>query len=125
QAPAYQGLKILPGFTNISGQITQQISAEVSKNLYGSLKQALSDEKGAALMGKLVESFGHHFREELQQGNTLNELQGLITDFLEEVKVNYVERIAMDDVDTRRAKTYQLYSTTQKARPTQAKLVGR
>ncbi|MEM6251952.1 MAG: hypothetical protein AAF821_03425 [Cyanobacteria bacterium P01_D01_bin.156] len=125
QAPAYQGLKILPGFTNISGQITQQISAEVSKNLYSSLKQALADEKGSALMGKLVESFGHHLREELQQGNTLNELQGLINDFLEEVKVNYVERLAMDDLDTRRAKTYQLYSTTQKARPTPAKLVGR
>ncbi|MEM9807313.1 MAG: hypothetical protein AAF959_18770 [Cyanobacteria bacterium P01_D01_bin.56] len=125
QAPAYQGLKILPGFTNISEQITQQISAEVSKNLYGSLKQALADEKGAALMGKLVESFGHQLREELQQGDTLNELQGLINDFLEEVKVNYVERIAVDDQETRRAKTYQLYSTTQKARPTPAKLVGR
>ncbi|MBT9311066.1 hypothetical protein [Leptothoe kymatousa] len=125
QAPAYQGLKILPGFTNISEQITHQISAEVSKNLYGSLRQALSDEKGAALMGKLVESFGHHFREELQQGNTLNELQGLINDFLEEVKVNYVERIAVDDVETRRDNTYRLYSATQKSRPTPAKLVGR
>ncbi len=125
QAPAYQGLKLLPGFTNMSEQITQQISAEVSKNLYGSLKQALADEKGAALMGKLVESFGHQFREELQQGSTLNELESLITDFLEEVKVNYVERIAIDDVETRRDNTYRLYSTTQKARPTPAKLVGR
>ncbi len=125
QAPAYQGLTILPGFTDISEQITQQISAEVSKNLYGSLKQALADDKGAKLMGKLVESFGQHLRDEIQEGNTLNELQELINAFLEEVKVNYVERIAVDDVETRRADTYRLYGTTQKARPTPAKLVGR
>ena len=124
QAPAYQGLSILPGFTNVSEQITQQISAEVSKNLYGSLQQALADEKGAALMGKLVESFGHHLRNEVQEGNTLSELQELINDFLEEVKVNYVERIAENDVETREANTYRLYSATQKARPTPARIVG-
>lgn len=125
QAPAYQGLSVLPGFTNVSEQITQQISAEVSKNLYSSLKQALADDKGSDLMGKLVESFGTHLRDELQQGDTLQELQLLINDFLEELKVNYVERLAEDDLDTRRANTYRLYSTTQKARPTPAKLVGR
>lgn len=125
QAPAYQGLKLLPGFTSISTQITQQISAEVSKNLYSALQNALADEKGAALFTKLVDSFGSHLRHEMRQGNTLNELQDLLDDLLEEVKVNYVERIAENDVETRRAETYRLYSTTQKARPTPAKLVGK
>ncbi|MEM1254842.1 MAG: hypothetical protein AAGI69_20590 [Cyanobacteria bacterium P01_H01_bin.21] len=125
QAPAYKGLQLLPGFTNISTQITQQISAEVSKNLYSALQQALSDEQGAALFTKLIDSFGTHLRDEMRQGNTLEELQGLLNDLLEEVKVNYVERIAENDVETRRADTYRLYSTTQKARPTPAKLVGR
>ncbi|MBE9066650.1 hypothetical protein IQ260_08285 [Leptolyngbya cf. ectocarpi LEGE 11479] len=125
QAPAYQGLKLLPGFTNISTQITQQISAEVSKNLYSALQQALADEQGAALMTKLIDSFGKNLRNEMRQGNTLDELQTLLDDLLEEVKVNYVERIAEHDVETRRADTYRLYSTTQKARPTPAKIVGR
>ena len=125
QAPAYKGLQLLPGFTNISTQITQQISAEVSKNLYSALQQALSDEQGAALFTKLIDSFGKNLRDEMRQGNTLEELQGLLDDLLEEVKVNYVERIAENDVETRRADTYRLYSATQKARPTPAKLVGR
>ncbi|MEL7508476.1 MAG: hypothetical protein AAFN42_14185 [Cyanobacteria bacterium J06554_1] len=125
QAPAYQGLKLLPGFTNISTQITQQISADVSKNLYGALQNALADEQGAALFTKLVDSFGKNLRHEMTQGNTLVELQDLLDDLLEEVKVNYVERIAENDIETRRADTYRLYSTTQKARPTPAKLVGR
>ncbi len=125
QAPAYQGLTIFPGFTSISEQITQQISAEVTKNLYSSLKQALADDKGAELMGKLVESFGQHLRDELRQGNTLTELQELINAFLEEMKVNYVERLAVDDLETRQANTYRLYGTTQKSRPAPAKIVGR
>lgn len=126
QAPAYQGLKLLPGFTTLSTQLTQQISAEVSKNLYNALQQALADEQGAALFAKLVDSFGKNLRHEMRQGNTLEELQELLDDLLEEVKVNYVERIAeYDDMETRRADTYRLYGTTQKARPTPAKLVGR
>ena len=125
QAPAYQGFKLLPGFTNMSTQITQQISADVSKNLYGALKQALADEQGAALMTKLIDSFGKNLRDEMRQGNTLDELQTLLDDLLEEVKVNYVERIAENDVETRRADTYRLYSTTQKARPTPAQIIGR
>ncbi|NEP62868.1 MAG: hypothetical protein F6K31_39130, partial [Symploca sp. SIO2G7] len=125
QAPAYQGLQLLPGFTSISVQLTQQISAEVSKNLYGALKQALADEQGAALVTKLIDSFGRNLRHEMRQGNTLTELEDLLNDLLEEVKVNYVERIAEHDTETRRADSYRLYSTTQKARPTPAKLVGR
>ena len=104
---------------------TQQISADVSKNLYGALKQALADEQGAALMTKLIDSFGKNLRDEMRQGNTLDELQTLLDDLLEEVKVNYVERIAENDVETRRADTYRLYSTTQKARPTPAQIIGR
>ena len=121
QAPAYQGLKLLPGFTNLSSQITHQISAEVSKNLYSALQQALADEQGAALFTKLVESFSKNLRDEMRQGNTLEELQELLDDLLEEVKVNYVARIAENDMETRRAETYRLYGTTQKARPTPAK----
>lgn len=126
QAPAYKGLQLLPGFTNISTQLTQQISAEVSKNLYGALQGALADEQGAALFAKLIDSFGKNLRHEMRQGNTLTELQSLLDDLLEEVKVNYVERIAEhDDVETRQAETYRLYSTTQKARPTPTKIVRR
>ena len=125
QAPAYQGLQLLPGFTTISTQLTQQISAEVSKNLYGALQQALADEKGGALVAKLIDSFGKNLRHEMRQGNTLTEIEGLLDDLLEEVKVNYVERIAEHDTEKRRADTYRLYGTTQKARPTPAKLVGR
>lgn len=123
QAPAYQGLQLLPGFSNISHQVTQQLSAQVSQNLYSTIKHVLNDEKGAALTTKLIDSFGKHLRHELRKDDTLQELQSLLTDLLEEVKVNYVERISEDDSEAREATTYRLYSTTQAAKPTPTKLV--
>ncbi|MEO0756082.1 MAG: hypothetical protein AAFY78_04325 [Cyanobacteria bacterium J06648_16] len=116
QAPAYQGLKFLPGFTDLSHQLTQQISAEVSKNLYGVIRAALSDEQGGELTSELISSFGTHFRDELLKDNTLPELQGLISALLEEVKINYVERIADEDVERLQADSYRLYSATQTKR---------
>ena len=110
------GLKLLPGFTDLTQQLTQQISAEVSRNLYGAIRQALSDEKGGELTGELISSFGTHFREEIQKDNTLRELQSLVNALLEEVKVNYVQRIDQQDTDRLQEQTYRLYSTTQKKR---------
>ncbi|MEO1591482.1 MAG: hypothetical protein AAFU71_09345 [Cyanobacteria bacterium J06632_22] len=116
QAPAYQGLKFLPGFNDLSQQLTQQISAEVSKNLYGVVKSALADERGGELTAQLISSFGQHLREEIQKDNMLAELQQLVSDLLEEVKVNYVERLADEDIERLQADTYRLYSATQQTR---------
>ncbi|MEM8808621.1 MAG: hypothetical protein AAGF01_21610 [Cyanobacteria bacterium P01_G01_bin.38] len=116
QAPAYQGLKFLPGFDNLSHQLTQQVSAEVSKNLYQAIKTALSDERGGELVSKLISSFGSHFREEIQKDDALREIQSLTTALLEEIKINYVERLADEDIEKLEADRYRLYSTTQKNR---------
>ncbi|MEM9163567.1 MAG: hypothetical protein AAGC54_10935 [Cyanobacteria bacterium P01_F01_bin.4] len=116
QAPAYQGLKFLPGFDNLSHQLTQQISAEVSKNLYQAIKTAISDERGGELVSKLISSFGSHFREEIQKDDALREIQSLTTALLEEIKINYVERLADEDIEKLEADRYRLYSTTQKTR---------
>jgi hypothetical protein len=116
QAPAYQGLRLLPGFDQLSHQITQQVSAEVSKNLYQALKRALADETGGDLMAQLIDQFGKQFREEIQKDQALAEIQTLTTALIEEIKINYVERIAETDRVTLEDDTYRLYSTTQRAR---------
>jgi hypothetical protein len=116
QAPAYQGLRILPGFDQLSQQLSLQISAEVSKNLYLTLQKILSDPSSGALTGKVISSFVHHFREEIQKDNTLKEIQTLTTELIEELKINYVERIATEDTDKLKADMYKLYATTQKMR---------
>ncbi len=116
QAPAYQGLKFMPGFDNVSAQISHQVVAELSKTLTQTLQQAFADEQAAVLTSALITSFGEHLRAEVQNADTLNEIQGLLYDLLEEIKINYVEKLATEDVEQLQASRFQLYGATQRSR---------
>ncbi len=116
QAPAYQGLKFMPGFDGISAQISRQVVTELSKSLTEILQNVFADEKGAALTSKLVASFGNHLRDEMSSAETSSEVRRLIIDLLEEIKINYVEGIASEDAEYMQATRYQLYSDSRRAR---------
>ncbi len=114
QAPAYQGLKFMPGFDGISAQISRQVVTELSKTLTDLLQNMVSDEKGAALTSDLITSFSHHLRIEMQSAETMEEVRDLVNDLLEEIKINYVGRIADEDVEKMQEARYRLYGTTQR-----------
>lgn len=116
QAPAYQGLKFMPGFDDISAQISRQVVSELSKTLTETLQSVFADEKGAALTSQLVMSFSEHLREEVQNAETMGEVQDLVNDLLEEIKINYVEGIAAEDNEQTQSARYRLYGATQQAK---------
>ncbi len=116
QAPAYQGLKLMPGFDQISAQISHQVAAELSKTLNETLQKAFADKQGAELVGKLIDSFSEHLRTEVQGAETLSELRSLISDLLEEIKINYVEGTDTEDLEQMQASRYQLYGATRRSR---------
>ncbi len=116
QAPAYQGLQFMPGFDQISAQISHQVVTELSKTLNETLQKMFADEKGAELTSELISSFGEHLREQVQNADTINEVRGLVVDLLEEIKINYVEGVAAEDVEQMQASRYRLYGSTQRSR---------
>lgn len=113
QAPAYQGLKLLPGVAPLSDQISHQLATELSKSLYDVLQNAFSDETGAALTEELVSRFSESLRTEIRKDSTLNEIQSLVNVLLEEIKINYVERLSGEDFEQLDASRYRLYDTTR------------
>ena len=115
QAPAYQGLRAMPGFEGFTTQISGQIVAELSKTLNLALQSALADEKGGELAGNLVASFGTNLRSELQREETLGEIRSLIVDLLEEIKINYVDKIAAEETEQLQASRYRLYEVTARS----------
>jgi hypothetical protein len=123
QAPAYQGLKFMPGFDGLSAQISYQVVSELSKTLTGTLQTVFADEKGADLTAQLMDSFGKHLQTEVQNADTLSEVRSLINDLLEEIKINYVEGIATEDIEQMQATRYRLYGATQRNRVSVVKLV--
>ena len=114
QAPAYQGLKFMPGFDSISAQISHQVVAELSKTLTQTLQAASADPKTAALTSRLFDRLGETLRYELQNAETAREIRQLISDLLEEIKINYVDRIAKEDADQMEAARYQIYGVVGK-----------
>lgn len=108
QSPAYQGLKTMPLVGDLPRQINERLVSEVTSGMYEAIVTALEDKKGAELISKLVKSFGQNLTTELQQQRSLQELQSLIIDLLEEVKVNYVRQLSEDDVESILEETGQI-----------------
>lgn len=106
ESSVYKGLEQLPGFSELSQQFTQKIietlsqfSYEGPQTAYETVKKAMEDPVGTQLSSQLVQHFGQILGQELQQKQTLPEIQRLIYDFLEEVKINYVQQMSQEDLE--------------------------
>ena len=113
QAPGYQGFRQLPGLGSLPDQIAQRVVAQLSTNAYGAVKGSLENPEGGKLTQALIQKFTDTFKLQLQETENLEELETLLVDFLEEVKLNYVKRLASEDVDRLIEERYQLYNVTQ------------
>lgn len=116
QMPVTQQLQYLPGLAGLPNQLTETLAKELAKiftetpqEAYNSIVSAPPDPIAVKLSDRLVEHFSEALRTELQQQNTLNELQNLASDLLEEIKINYVKRTPADtDNEKILAETQQL-----------------
>ncbi len=102
--PAYQMMQNLPGFNILPNRITEQLASGVSQAIttasqgtYSTL--ATEDPQAALLLEQLVDEFTAALVVALQDKETLVEIQTLLCDFLEEFKINYVQRISEFDFD--------------------------
>lgn len=99
QSPAYQGLKAMPLIGDLPRQINERLVADVTEGAYSAIVAALEDKAGTELINKLVKNFGQALTSEVGDQRSLQEVQSLLNDLLEEVKVNYVRRWASEDVE--------------------------
>ncbi|MGB7417312.1 MAG: hypothetical protein WA902_24160 [Thermosynechococcaceae cyanobacterium] len=106
--PLYREFKTLPGVGQLPAEIASQIIHQVTNAAYGGLNQALSDEEGRVLFSHLTEQFTLSLREELQDRQTLDSIQVLLLDFLEETKLTIVKRLETEDIDQTIVQAQQL-----------------
>ena len=65
----------------------------MTSGAYDLLSQALEDQTAGELINQFMKNFGRAMIERLQDGDSLNELESLMTDLMEEVKINYIQNI--------------------------------
>ncbi|MDJ0534290.1 MAG: hypothetical protein QNJ70_17720 [Xenococcaceae cyanobacterium MO_207.B15] len=100
QTSAYQGLLILPGgdrfVSNLTKQLVTQSYEVLSHTLQGVLQE---DEQFEKLLDSLLTNISRSFATEIKAQQSLTQIEALLVDFLEEVKVNYVQRLSHEDVE--------------------------
>ncbi len=120
QSTLYQQFKNIPGLQNLPKQITEQWVTQLSQfatgspqNLYEAVKKSMEDPEGVQLSNRLIKHFSQFFREELQQEHSLQEIESLLVDFLEEFKINYVQQVDAENYEQILAETQQLRRITE------------
>lgn len=108
QSPLYQGLQSLPGLSTLPTQITEKLVTDLTQATYDGLVASLKDPVGAQLSSRLVQHFTEVLSTEVQNQHTLETIQALLTDLLEEVKLNYIQRLSEEDVEDVLEQTRQL-----------------
>lgn len=111
-SPAYSGFGKLPGIRDWSNQMTQQLVSQISQNSYQALIDSLEDPVGIDLLQRLIDRFITSLKTQAKQG-TATEIQTLLVDLLEEVKINYVKRLTETDPELLRADRKKLYGMTR------------
>ena len=100
QTTAYQGLRILPGGDRIITRLTQQLVTQSYEVLSNTLQAILQeDEQFEKLLNSLFANISQSFTTEIKAQKSLTQIEALLVDFLEEVKINYVQRLSSEDVE--------------------------
>ena len=92
----------------VQSQLSKQLATEITTNLHKALVSAVEDPVAAQLSSRLLERFSETLGDEMRQKQILTEIQSLLFDFLEEVKINYVQRLSQEDMEELLEKTRQL-----------------
>jgi hypothetical protein len=93
QSPIYKGFKSIPLMGAVPSQLNEQLISSVTSGAYDALSQALDDQVAGELINQFVKNFGRAVIGGLQEGDSLDELQSLLSDLVEELKVNYIQHL--------------------------------
>ncbi|ERN42957.1 hypothetical protein KR51_00002630 [Rubidibacter lacunae KORDI 51-2] len=100
QSPAYERLRTIPAFNRLEHQISENLVRQLYQVAYGLLVAAIEEDPAAdELIEKLGASVTEAVSSEMQTQQTLDRIQTLLNDLLEEIKVNYVEQLSTQSVE--------------------------
>jgi hypothetical protein len=93
QLPGYRQLKYIPGVRHLPEQTTERLTKTLSRHAYQSLVQIWDDPEIAEMVAQLVQSFRDALVMELRKEHNTQEIEELLIDMLEEIKINYAKGI--------------------------------
>lgn len=108
QSPLYRQLHNVPGMSQLPTQLTEKLVTDISQTAYTTLTTFLEDPVAAELFNRLTQKFSEALGVEIQKKHNVQEIQSLLVDLLEEIKINYVKGIAEGGVEKSLEESQQL-----------------
>lgn len=96
-ADVYTGLQQLPGIATLPNDALDAIADYLAQASCDVLANSYSDYEGRLLLEQLSHDFRQSLGQQLQANSNSEELRKLVSDLLEELKINYVQRSEEDD----------------------------
>jgi len=104
----------VPALGHLPTDVSDQLANYLANATCETLANAYADELGRERFEDLTEQFQAALRQELQDQATLDELQSLISNVVQEVKINYVQRAAEQDPDETIEKVEEVYDRVER-----------
>lgn len=106
----------VPALQTLPDEATDQLASYLAHTTCDVLANAYSDEIGKERFDELTRQFQNALRQELQDKATLHELQRALSNVLEEVKINYVQRSAERDTEETIEQVEEVYDRVERER---------
>ncbi|MEG4233193.1 hypothetical protein QUA40_13920 [Microcoleus sp. Pol11C3] len=91
QSDFYQILQNFSPINILPTEMTEQLANYLAQTAVNVVSTTYEDDKGRKILDNFSQEFNQSLRRELQDEKTLGELQSLLSDLLEEVKLNYIQ----------------------------------
>ncbi len=102
KSPIYQQVQSVPGLNNLPKELTERLVTDISQSTYSTLTTLLEDPIVMEMSNRLMQNFSEALEVEVKKQHNLQEIQSLLSDLLEEIKINYVKGIAQGGVEKSR-----------------------
>jgi hypothetical protein len=100
QIPTYQTLQNLPGVESLQNILIEQTIDRIYQVFADTIEVVLSEDPTfEELMNKLVTNLTQSLDSELQARQNIGKIEVLLGDLLEEIKLNYIQKLSQEDVE--------------------------
>ena len=97
QSDLYQAVRGIPGLANIPQETIEQLADYLAQTTYDVLINSYTDAEGKIIFNRLSKNFSQTLKQEIQNKATKDEIQVLLSDLLEEWKLNYIKNSRQRD----------------------------
>ncbi|MEL6440988.1 MAG: hypothetical protein AAFQ80_17245 [Cyanobacteria bacterium J06621_8] len=111
ETDAYQTVKTIPGITSLPQEAVEQLADYLAQSAYDVLVNSYSDEQGKIIFDRLSNNFSDTLKHQLKDQANQSEIQVLLSDLLEEWKINYVKSSQQRDPEATLAETEKIISS--------------